>query len=81
MIAVLGEALVDLILAEGAYQPHLGGSPFNVALGLARQGADVCYLSPFSEDSFGDQLKAMLVKGASKVVFHVFNNSFRSTST
>lgn len=56
-VAVLGEALIDLIVGDdGAYRPHLGGSPYNVAIGLARQGISVSYLSPFSDDSFGDQL-------------------------
>lgn len=56
-IAVLGEALIDFIVGEdGAYRPHLGGSPYNVAIGLARQGMNVSYLSPFSDDTFGDQL-------------------------
>lgn len=56
-IAVLGEALIDLIAGDdGAYRPHLGGSPFNVAIGLARQGIDVTYLASLSDDSFGDAL-------------------------
>ncbi|MEL7187123.1 MAG: PfkB family carbohydrate kinase, partial [Pseudomonadota bacterium] len=56
-IAVLGEALIDFIVGEdAAYRPHLGGSPYNVAIGLARQGVGVSYLSPFSEDTFGDKL-------------------------
>ncbi len=56
-IAVLGEALIDLIESDnGAYRPHLGGSPYNVAIGLARQGIAVSYLSPLSDDTFGDQL-------------------------
>ena len=56
-VAVLGEALIDFIVGEdGAYRPHLGGSPYNVAIGLARQGVGVSYLSPFSDDTFGDQL-------------------------
>lgn len=60
-VAVLGEALIDLIVGEdGAYRPHLGGSPYNVAIGLARQGIDVSYLSPFSDDSFGDRLRDAL---------------------
>ena len=62
-IAVLGEALIDLIIGDdGAYRPHLGGSPYNVAIGLARQGIDVSYLSPFSDDTFGDQLRDALVR-------------------
>ncbi len=56
-VAVLGEALIDFIVGEdGAYRPHLGGSPFNMAIGLVRQGVTVSYLSPFSDDTFGDQL-------------------------
>lgn len=56
-VSVLGEALIDFIVGDdGAYRPHLGGSPYNVAIGLARQGVDVSYLSPFSDDTFGDQL-------------------------
>ena len=60
-IAVLGEALIDFIVgADGAYRPHLGGSPYNVAIGLARQGMSISYLSPFSDDTFGDQLNDSL---------------------
>ncbi len=64
-VAVLGEALIDLIVDDdGAYRPHLGGSPYNVAIGLARQGIGVSYLSPFSDDSFGDQLhNSLCVEG------------------
>ena len=62
-VAILGEALIDLIAGEdGAYRPHLGGSPYNVAIGLARQGIGVSYLSPFSDDTFGEQLRATLRK-------------------
>ncbi len=62
-VAVLGEALIDFIVGDdGAYRPHLGGSPYNVAIGLARQGISVSYLSPFSDDTFGDQLRDSLVR-------------------
>lgn len=62
-VAVLGEALIDFIVdGDGAYRPHLGGSPYNVAIGLARQGIDVSYLSPFSDDTFGDQLRDSLIQ-------------------
>lgn len=61
-IAVLGEALIDLITGEdGNYRPHLGGSPYNVAIGLARQGIGVSYLSTLSDDCFGDRLYQSLV--------------------
>lgn len=60
-IAVLGEAIVDLIFQnEGHYEPHLGGSPFNVAVCAARQGLRSIYLSPLSDDQFGDQFATCL---------------------
>jgi fructokinase len=62
-VAVLGEALIDFIVGDdGAYRPHLGGSPYNVAIGLARQGIPVSYLSPFSDDTFGDLLRDSLIR-------------------
>ena len=67
-VAVLGEALIDFIVGDdGAYRPHLGGSPFNVAIGLAREGVDVSFLSPFSDDTFGDQLRSALTNEGVKV--------------
>ena len=38
-VAVFGEALIDLVgNDDGGYRAHLGGSPYNFAIGLARQG-------------------------------------------
>jgi fructokinase len=78
-VAVVGEALIDFIADEdGAYRPHLGGSPYNVAIGLARQGIAVSYLSPLSEDSFGDQLRDSLQ--AENVALPITRRSLRPTS-
>lgn len=56
MLAVIGEHVVDLLpTTDGLYRPALGGSPFNVAIAAARQGIDVRYVSPFSDDRFGQQ--------------------------
>ncbi|MEJ2275180.1 MAG: PfkB family carbohydrate kinase [Woeseiaceae bacterium] len=67
-IAILGEAVIDLIAGDdGAYRPHPGGSPYNVAIGLARQGMDVSFLSPFSDDPFGDQLHDLLLREGVRV--------------
>ncbi|MCG2586735.1 PfkB family carbohydrate kinase [Massilia sp. TS11] len=60
-IATAGEALIDLVAdAAGAYQPCLGGAPFNLTRALARQGLGVAYLNPLSADRFGRQLAAAL---------------------
>ena len=45
---------------SGRFRPHLGGSPFNVAIALARLGVDVSYLSAVSVDPFGARLSAAL---------------------
>ncbi len=59
-IVILGEALMDCITQDdGSLLPLMGGSPFNLARAAALQGARVGYLSPFSTDSFGQQLKAL----------------------
>ncbi len=78
-IAVLGEALIDFIAGDdGAYRPHPGGSPYNVSIGLARQGISVSYLSPFSDDTFGDQLHESLRK--ERVDIPLSRRSLRPTS-
>ena len=59
MILVCGEALIDLFVgasADGATLPATaaaGGSPFNVAVGLARLGAPAGWFGGLSCDAFG----------------------------
>jgi len=67
MIVVCGEALIDLFVGpvEGAEMPAravAGGSPFNVAIGLARLGVDVAFLGGISRDRFGALLASTLVR-------------------
>lgn len=53
-IFVLGEALMDCMAQpNGQLQPHMGGSPFNMARAAALRGAKVAYLNPLSSDRFG----------------------------
>jgi fructokinase len=56
LIAVGGENLIDYVDNEGAVAAHAGGSPFNVAMALGRQGVRVAYISPISTDEWGDML-------------------------
>ncbi|HYZ33722.1 MAG TPA: carbohydrate kinase [Crenalkalicoccus sp.] len=66
MILVCGEALIDLFVAgtaNGASLPATaaaGGSPFNLAVGLARLGAPSAYLGGLSRDGFGAFLAGRL---------------------
>jgi len=57
-VVVLGEALMDCIAQpDGRLLPLMGGSPYNLARAVARMGAPTAYLPPFSQDTFGQQLK------------------------
>ena len=59
MLTVLGEALIDLVADEsGRYTAHPGGSPLNVAVGLARLDNPTELLGRLADDSFGRQLRA-----------------------
>lgn len=66
MFLVCGEALFDFFLEseEGpgaaTYAARAGGSPFNVALGLARLGCRAGLLTGLSSDLLGERLRRML---------------------
>ncbi|MGK4218985.1 carbohydrate kinase family protein [Kocuria marina] len=57
MLTVIGEALVDVVSREGEEpRAHVGGSPMNVAVGLARLGHDVQFLGRYGRDEYGRQV-------------------------
>lgn len=60
MITVIGEALVDLVGEGGTFQARPGGSPFNVAVGLARLDVPSALLARLSGDTFGGRLRQHL---------------------
>lgn len=67
MILVCGEALFD-VFSENSSGPSIpfnaviGGSPFNVAVGLARLEAQVGFFGGISNDTLGQRLVAQLEK-------------------
>jgi len=66
MILVCGEALIDLFVDSPANRAMparaiAGGSPFNVAIGLARLGVRSAFLGGISRDRFGAFLADTLV--------------------
>jgi fructokinase len=62
VIAVAGEALIDLIGDNGALRPHPGGGPFKTAVALGRLGVPVCFFGRLSNDRFGRLLEACLLE-------------------
>lgn len=56
---VIGEALVDVVhRADGSVSEHPGGSPLNVAIGLARLGRGVDLLTWLGDDAHGRAVSA-----------------------
>jgi len=60
VIAVAGEALIDLIEDDAGLHPHPGGGPFNTAVALGRLGVPVGFLGRLSRDQFGQLLERRL---------------------
>lgn len=65
MFVVCGEALFDVFSAGDtptgmAMDARVGGSPFNVAVGLARLAQPVCFLSQVSRGFLGERLMRTL---------------------
>lgn len=62
MFVVVGEALIDLVGQRGGrtLAAHPGGSPANVALGLARLGVAVTLKTRLGRDAFGEMISAHL---------------------
>ncbi len=65
MIISCGEALIDFLPRKGAdgnalFQPATGGSPYNVAVAMARLGATTGFFGGMSTDFFGDMLRQSL---------------------
>ena len=54
---VIGEALIDVVSQDGRIMgEHVGGSPLNVAVGLARLGRGVDFLTHIADDARGRRI-------------------------
>ena len=66
MIGVCGEALIDFtpleVSGETMFVPRPGGSPCNVAVGLARLGKSAAFIGKISRDRFGDMIFSHLTQ-------------------
>ena len=60
MLTVIGEGLVDVVQRSSGIQAHVGGSPLNVAVGLARLDHPVQFIGRYGRDAYGDSVAAHL---------------------
>jgi fructokinase len=62
-IAVIGQALVDLVAAaDGTLAAKPGGGPYNTARTIGRLGGNTTFLGRLSDDAFGRLLRAGLAE-------------------
>jgi fructokinase len=81
-VLVIGEALVDIVCAPG--QPaveHAGGSPANVALGLARLGVTTHLLTRIGDDERGRLVRRHLEASGVRLVGGSVTGGPTSTAT
>src|SRR3954453_19451733 len=81
MFVVVGEALVDLVGQRGGrtFAAHPGGSPANVALGLARLGNRVTLKTRVGRDAFGAMIREPLEAGGVVVDAGPDDDAFSTT--
>ncbi len=66
---VIGEALIDVVERDGrVLGEHVGGSPLNVAVGLARLGRDVDFLTHIADDARGRRIADHLADSGVQLV-------------
>jgi fructokinase len=66
---VIGEALIDIVVRDGeVIGEHVGGSPLNVAVGLARLGRGVDFLTHIGEDARGRRITEYLKSSGVELV-------------
>ncbi|WP_422744927.1 carbohydrate kinase family protein [Mycobacterium sp. WMMD1722] len=66
---VIGEALIDIVERDGAVTgEHVGGSPLNVAVGLARLGRGVDFLTHIGRDEHGRRIADHLASSGVELV-------------
>jgi fructokinase len=80
-LLVVGEALVDIVAdPSGERTEHVGGSPANVAMGLARLGHDVDFAGWLGRDERGERIATHLADHAVHVLPESFGDDPTSTA-
>ena len=66
---IIGEALIDIVERDGKILgEHVGGSPLNVAVGLARLGRGVDFLTHIGDDERGRRITEYVRSSGAKLV-------------
>jgi fructokinase len=61
VLTVIGETLIDEVVSDTApSRVHVGGSPMNVAVGLARLGHPAQFIGRYGDDDYGRLIRSYL---------------------
>lgn len=80
-VLVVGEALIDVVHTRARVTEHPGGSPLNVAAGLARLGDPVDFLTAIGTDERGDAVLRHLRESGVRLVPGSVTAGTTSTAT
>ena len=64
---VIGESLIDIVQHQGDSE-HVGGSPLNIAVGLARLGRGVDFLTHIADDEHGRRIVDYIESSGAQLV-------------
>lgn len=66
---VIGEALIDIVQdGHRVVAEHVGGSPLNVAVGLARLGRNVDFLTQIGRDAYGRRIAEYVTASGAQLI-------------
>jgi fructokinase len=80
-VLVIGESLMDVVRVGDDEYRHPGGSPMNVAYGLARLGVDTRLLTRIGPDSDGDAIRQHLAAAGVTLLDESLDGARTSVST
>ncbi|MGO4535746.1 carbohydrate kinase family protein [Leifsonia sp. 2MCAF36] len=78
---VFGEALIDIAVSDGTVSEYCGGSPANVALGIARLGSRARFLTAIGADARGQRIAAHLADSGVELAPESFSAERTATAT
>lgn len=78
---VVGESLIDEVIESGGTRRHPGGSPANVALGLARLKVDTRFHTAIGDDDDGELIRRHLVSSGVQLTAESVTSAPTSTAT
>lgn len=79
-VLVIGEALIDIVEGDAGDRELVGGSPANVAVGLARQGHAVRLLTRLGRDERGKRIAAQVESSGATVADESWTDAATSTA-